>query len=202
MKRCGRWRQYDASPAQVAPPGHAKEPCPLSRDEGRTGGSRAKAAEIVLTARKSLNWKPGDAANINTLREVGEECEHESFTVKRQRPQAAAHTLPFRVAKALNEQAWRQRSSNWAAALSGLRGCNGCAGKGQCVFAMTWSTQVIANRKKRTALFGSPVYYAHPADRFCPAGRSFTPGEGFLHKPAAVWRRPAGRDHGLPGCAE
>lgn len=68
-------------------------------------------------------------------------------------------------------------------------GCNGCAGKGRCVFGEDLVNEIIA--KAETAdgfVFGSPVYYAHPSgqilslmDRLFYAG-----GSAFVHKPGAV----------------
>ncbi len=68
-------------------------------------------------------------------------------------------------------------------------GCNGCAGKGQCVFGDDIANEIIAKAKDADGfVFGSPVYYAHPSgqvlsllDRVFGAG-----GEAFIHKPGAV----------------
>lgn len=68
-------------------------------------------------------------------------------------------------------------------------GCNGCAGKGQCVFGDDMANEIIAKAKDADGfVFGSPVYYAHPSgqvlsllDRVFYAG-----GEAFIHKPGAV----------------
>lgn len=68
-------------------------------------------------------------------------------------------------------------------------GCNGCAGKGQCVFGDDIANEIIAKAKDADGfVFGSPVYYAHPSgqvlsllDRVFYAG-----GEAFIHKPGAV----------------
>ena len=68
-------------------------------------------------------------------------------------------------------------------------GCNGCAGKGQCVFGDDMANEIIAKAKDADGfVFGSPVYYAHPSgqvlsllDRVFYAG-----GEDFIHKPGAV----------------
>lgn len=76
-------------------------------------------------------------------------------------------------------------------------GCNGCAGKGQCVFGDDMVNEVIAKAKEADGfVFGSPVYYAHPSgqilsllDRLFYAG-----GSAFTHKPggAVVTARRAG----------
>ena len=68
-------------------------------------------------------------------------------------------------------------------------GCNGCAGKGQCVFGDDMANEIIAKAKDADGfVFGSPVYYAHPSgqilsllDRVFYAG-----GTAFTHKPGAV----------------
>ena len=68
-------------------------------------------------------------------------------------------------------------------------GCNGCAGKGQCVFGDDIANEIIAKAKDADGfVFGSPVYYAHPSgqvlsllDRVFYAG-----GAAFTHKPGAV----------------
>lgn len=68
-------------------------------------------------------------------------------------------------------------------------GCNGCAGKGQCVFGDDMVNEIIARAKEADGfVFGSPVYYAHPSgqilsllDRLFYAG-----GSAFTHKPGAA----------------
>ena len=68
-------------------------------------------------------------------------------------------------------------------------GCNGCAGKGQCVFGDDMVNELIAKAKEADGfVFGSPVYYAHPSGQILSLlDRVFYAGvEGFLHKPAAV----------------
>ena len=68
-------------------------------------------------------------------------------------------------------------------------GCNGCAGKGQCVFGDGMVNEVIIKAKEADGfVFGSPVYYAHPSGQILSLlDRVFYAGvEGFLHKPAAV----------------
>lgn len=68
-------------------------------------------------------------------------------------------------------------------------GCNGCAGKGQCVFGDDMVNEVIAKAQQADGfVFGSPVYYAHPSgqilsllDRVFYAG-----GSAFTHKPGAA----------------
>ena len=68
-------------------------------------------------------------------------------------------------------------------------GCNGCAGKGQCVFGDDMVNEVITKAKEAYGfVFGSPVYYAHPSGQVLSLlDRVFYAGaEAFLHKPAAV----------------
>ena len=68
-------------------------------------------------------------------------------------------------------------------------GCNGCAGKGQCVFGDDMVNELIAKAKEADGfVFGSPVYYAHPSGQILSLlDRVFYAGaEAFLHKPAAV----------------
>ena len=68
-------------------------------------------------------------------------------------------------------------------------GCNGCAGKGRCVFGDDLVNEIIAKAKDADGfVFGSPVYYAHPSgqvlsllDRLFYAG-----GSAFTHKPGAA----------------
>lgn len=68
-------------------------------------------------------------------------------------------------------------------------GCNGCAGKDQCVFGDDAVNEIIAKAKEADGfVFGSPVYYAHPSgqilsllDRLFYAG-----GNVFSHKPGAA----------------
>ena len=68
-------------------------------------------------------------------------------------------------------------------------GCNGCAGKGQCVFGDDMVNEMIAKAKAADGfVLGSPVYYAHPSGQILSLlDRVFYAGvEAFLHKPAAV----------------
>ena len=45
-------------------------------------------------------------------------------------------------------------------------GCNGCAGKGQCVFGDDMVNEIIAKAKEADGfVFGSLVYFAHPTGR-------------------------------------
>ncbi len=68
-------------------------------------------------------------------------------------------------------------------------GCNGCAGKGVCIFPDDVVNQWIAKAHEADGfVFGSPVYYAHPTgqllavlDRLFYAGR-----DAFSHKPGAA----------------
>ena len=76
-------------------------------------------------------------------------------------------------------------------------GCNGCAGKGQCVFGDDMVNEIIAKAKEADGfVFGSPVYFAHPTGRFLSVlDRMFyAGGEAFFHKPGAavVMARRAG----------
>ncbi len=68
-------------------------------------------------------------------------------------------------------------------------GCNGCAGKGKCVFNNDCVNEWI--EKVKTAdgfIFGTPVYYAHPSGRILSAmDRLFyAASEHLAQKPAAV----------------
>ena len=50
-------------------------------------------------------------------------------------------------------------------------GCNGCAGKGQCVFGDDMVNEMIAKAKAADGfVFGSPVYYAHPSGQMVICG--------------------------------
>lgn len=68
-------------------------------------------------------------------------------------------------------------------------GCNGCAGKGRCVFGDDMVNEIITKAEEADGfIFGSPVYYAHPSgqvlsllDRLFYAG-----GSAFTHKPGAA----------------
>lgn len=68
-------------------------------------------------------------------------------------------------------------------------GCNGCAGKGRCVFGDDMVNGIIARAQEADGfVFGFPVYYAHPSgqtlsllDRLFYAG-----GSAFTHKPGAA----------------
>lgn len=68
-------------------------------------------------------------------------------------------------------------------------GCNGCAGRGQCVFGDDIVNKIIAKAKEADGfVFGSPVYYAHPSGQILfLLDRVFYAGAGaFSHKPGAV----------------
>lgn len=68
-------------------------------------------------------------------------------------------------------------------------GCNGCAGKYRCVFDDDIVNEWIEKIKNADGfIFGTPVYYAHPAGRILSAmDRLFyAAGEYLAHKPAAV----------------
>lgn len=68
-------------------------------------------------------------------------------------------------------------------------GCNGCGGKGACVFGDDIVNEIITKARRADGfVFGSPVYYAHPSgqilsvlDRVFYAG-----GNAFAHKPGAA----------------
>lgn len=70
-------------------------------------------------------------------------------------------------------------------------GCNGCAGKGQCVFGDDMVNEIITKAKAADGfVLGSPVYYAHPsADRFYPCWiGSFMPvWKPFFTSPPPLW---------------
>lgn len=68
-------------------------------------------------------------------------------------------------------------------------GCNGCAGKGRCVFGDDLVNEIIAKAKEADGfVFGSPVYYAHPSGQVLSLlDRLFYAGGGaFTHKPGAA----------------
>lgn len=68
-------------------------------------------------------------------------------------------------------------------------GCNGCAGKGQCVFGDDMVNEIIIKAKDADGfVFGSPVYYAHPSGQILSLlDRLFYAGGGaFTHKPGAT----------------
>ena len=68
-------------------------------------------------------------------------------------------------------------------------GCNGCAGKGKCVFEDDIANEIIAKAKDADGfVFGSPVYYAHPSGQILSLlDRVFYAGSAaFAHKPGAV----------------
>lgn len=68
-------------------------------------------------------------------------------------------------------------------------GCNGCTGKGKCVFSNDCINEWIEKAKSADGfVFGTPVYYAHPSGRILSAmDRLFyAGGNAFEHKPAAV----------------
>ena len=94
------------------------------------------------------------------------------------------------VAKALNEQGVETEIVQLGGGpVRDCVGCNGCAGKGQCVFGDDMVNEVIAKSKEADGfVFGSPVYYAHPSGQILSLlDRAFYAGaEAFLHKPAAV----------------
>ena len=94
------------------------------------------------------------------------------------------------AAKALNEQGVETETVQMGGdPVRDCVGCNGCAGKGQCVFGDDMVNEVIAKSKEADGfVFGSPVYYAHPSGQILSLlDRVFYAGvEGFLHKPAAV----------------
>ena len=68
-------------------------------------------------------------------------------------------------------------------------GCNGCAGKGQCVFGDDMVNEIIIKAKEADGfVFGSPVYYAHPSGQILSLlDRLFYAGGGAVsHKPGAA----------------
>ena len=94
------------------------------------------------------------------------------------------------AAKALNEQGVETEIVQMGGGpVRDCIGCNGCAGKGRCVFDDDMVNEMIAKAKDADGfVFGSPVYYAHPSGQILSLlDRVFYAGvEGFLHKPAAV----------------
>lgn len=94
------------------------------------------------------------------------------------------------AAKALNEQGVETEIVQMGGgSVRDCIGCNGCAGKGQCVFGGDMVNEIISKARDADGfVFGSPVYFAHPTgqllsilDRMFYAGR-----DAFAHKPAAV----------------
>lgn len=68
-------------------------------------------------------------------------------------------------------------------------GCNGCAGKGRCVFGDDMVNGWLDKAREADGfLFGSPVYYAHPTGQFLSVlDRMFyAGGDAFRHKPGAA----------------
>ncbi|MDE7245980.1 MAG: flavodoxin family protein [Oscillospiraceae bacterium] len=68
-------------------------------------------------------------------------------------------------------------------------GCNSCQSKGQCVFEDDAVNEWLDKAKDADGfIFGSPVYYAHPAGHFLAAlDRMFYAGGSyFQHKPGAA----------------
>ena len=94
------------------------------------------------------------------------------------------------VAKALNAEGVETEIVQMGGApVRDCVGCNGCVGKGQCVFGDDMVNEIIAKAQEADGfVFGSPVYYAHPSgqilsllDRVFYAGSS-----AFTHKPGAA----------------
>lgn len=94
------------------------------------------------------------------------------------------------VAKALNAEGVETEIIQMGGApVRDCIGCNGCAGKGRCVFGDDMVNEIIARAQEADGfVFGSPVYYAHPSgqimsllDRLFYAG-----GSAFTHKPGAA----------------
>lgn len=68
-------------------------------------------------------------------------------------------------------------------------GCNGCAGKGHCVFDDDMVNDWLDRAREADGfVFGSPVYYAHPTGQFLSVlDRMFyAGGDAFFHKPGAA----------------
>ena len=68
-------------------------------------------------------------------------------------------------------------------------GCNGCEGKGRCVFTDDTVNQWIEKAQDADGfVFGSPVYYAHPSGQILSLlNRMFYAGSrAFAHKPGAA----------------
>lgn len=94
------------------------------------------------------------------------------------------------VAKALNDEGIETEIVQMGAgAVRECIGCNQCVGKGKCVFADDVVNEWLGKAKDADGfVFGSPVYYAHPAGHFLAAlDRMFyAGGECFQHKPGAA----------------
>lgn len=94
------------------------------------------------------------------------------------------------VAKALNaEEVETEIVQMGGGPVRDCIGCNGCAGKGRCVFCDDLVNEIIAKAKEADGfVFGSPVYYAHPSGQVLSLlDRLFYAGGGaFAHKPGAA----------------
>ena len=94
------------------------------------------------------------------------------------------------VAKALNAEGVETEIVQMGGgAVRDCIGCNGCAGKGRCVFCDDLVNEIIAKAKEADGfVFGSPVYYAHPSGQVLSLlDRLFYAGGGaFAHKPGAA----------------
>lgn len=66
--------------------------------------------------------------------------------------------------------------------------CNGCVGKGRCVFDDVANRLIDCAKTADGFVFGTPVYYAHPNGRIMSVlDRAFyAGGASFAYKPAAV----------------
>lgn len=68
-------------------------------------------------------------------------------------------------------------------------GCNGCAGKGRCIFTDDLVNEIIEKAESASGfVFGSPVYYSHPTGNLLSVmDRLFYAGTGaFKHKVGAA----------------
>ena len=94
------------------------------------------------------------------------------------------------VAKALNAEGVETEIVQMGGApVRDCVGCNGCVGKGQCVFGDDMVNEIIAKAQEADGfVFGSPVYYAHPSGQILSLlDRGFYAGSSaFTHKPGAA----------------
>lgn len=99
------------------------------------------------------------------------------------------YTALSEVAKALEENGVETEIAQLGGRpVRGCVGCNGCAGKGRCVFDDDVTNEMIAKMESADGLIiGSPVYFASPnGNLMSMLDRMFYAGKCFAHKPAAA----------------
>lgn len=106
------------------------------------------------------------------------------------RPAGCTYTALSIVAESLNEESIQTEIIQIGAKpVRDCIGCAGCKGKGKCIFDDDIVNDWIEMAKSADGfVFGTPVYYAHPAGRILSAmDRAFyAGGYAFAHKPGAV----------------